>query len=85
MSKKKTVNFGKVDIAAEDFRDENIRAMISIRVPMGILKAYKREADKRGVGYQTLMLDALQERILSTNIEKMIDEKIEKALKLKRA
>ena len=81
MSKKKTVSFGKVNIPVDDFRDENVRAMISIRVPMGILKAYKREADKRGVGYQTLMLDALQERILSTDIEKLIDEKIEKALK----
>ena len=85
MSKKKTVSFGKVNIPAEDFRDENVRSLISIRVPMGILKAFKREAEKRGVGYQTLMLDALQERVLSTDIEKMIDEKIEKALKLKRA
>ena len=85
MSKKKTINFGKVDVPAEDFSDDNIRAMISIRVPMGLLKAFKREAGKRGVGYQTLMLDALQERILSKDIETMIDEKIEKALRLKRA
>ena len=85
MSKKKTVNFGKVNIPAADFSDDNVRAMISIRVPMGLLKAFKREAEKRGVGYQTLMLDALQERILSKDIETMIDEKIEKALKLKRA
>ncbi|MCM0604848.1 MAG: hypothetical protein KA715_02030 [Xanthomonadaceae bacterium] len=82
---KKVNSFGKVNIAPEDFRDENVRAMISIRVPMGLLKAYKLEAEKRGVGYQTLMLDALQERVLSTDIEKLIDEKIEKALKLKRA
>ena len=82
---KKVSSFGKVNIAPVDFRDENVRAMISIRVPMGLLKAYKLEAEKRGVGYQTLMLDALQERVLSTNIEKLIDEKIKKALKLKRA
>jgi hypothetical protein len=37
------------------------------------------------VGYQTLMIDALQERILGKNIETLIDEKIEKALRLKRA
>jgi predicted DNA binding CopG/RHH family protein len=81
MSKKKTVNFGNVNIDTKDFQDENIRASISIRVPMGLLKAYKREADRRGIGYQTLMLNALQDNILSTDIEKMIDDKIEKALK----
>jgi predicted DNA binding CopG/RHH family protein len=81
MSKKKTVNFGNVNIDTKDFQDENVRASISIRVPMGLLKAYKREADRRGIGYQTLMLNALQDNILSTDIEKMIDDKIEKALK----
>lgn len=85
MSKKKTVDFGKVNIPAEDFSNDNVRALISIRVPMGLLKALKREAEKWGVGYQTLMLDALQERIISKDIETMIDEKIEKALKLKQA
>jgi predicted DNA binding CopG/RHH family protein len=81
MSKNKTVNFGNVNIDTKDFQDENVRASISIRVPMGLLKAYKREADRRGIGYQTLMLNALQDNILSTDIEKMIDDKIEKALK----
>ena len=85
MSKKKTVKFGKVNIPAEDLSDENVRAMISIRVPMLLLRAFKMEAEKRGVGYQTLMIDALQERILSRDLETLIDEKIEKALKLKRA
>ncbi len=81
MNKKKTANFGNVNIDAKDFQDENVRASISIRVPMGLLKAYKREADRQGIGYQTLMLNALHDNILHTDIEKMIDDKIEKALK----
>jgi predicted DNA binding CopG/RHH family protein len=81
MSKSKTVKLGKVNIPAEDFKDQNVRASISIRVPMGMLKAYKREAEKRGIGYQTLMLEVLQNHVSAVDLEKLIDERIQKALK----
>lgn len=81
MSKSKTVKLGKVNVPAEDFQDKNVRALISIRVPMEMLKAYKREAEKRGIGYQTLMLEILQNHVGAVDLEKLIDERIQKALK----
>ena len=81
MRKNKTVKLGKVNISAEDFKDENVRASISIRVPMGTLKVYRREAERRGIGYQTLMLEVLQNHVGSVDLEKLIDERIQKALK----
>lgn len=81
MSKSKTVKLGKVNIPADDFRDENVRASISIRVPMKVLKAYRCEAERRGIGYQTLMLEVLQNHVSAVDLEKLIDEKIQKALK----
>lgn len=81
MSKSKTAKLGKVNIPAEDFRDENVRALISIRVPMGVLKAYKAEAERRGIGYQTLMLEVLQNHVSAVDLEKLIDARIKKALK----
>lgn len=63
----------------EDMRPENVKANITIRISGDLLNAYRAEAAKLGIGYQTLMQIKLREA-LDNSVEKRL-EKIEKALK----
>ena len=65
----------------EDMKPENIKANITIRVSGELLNAYRAEAEKLGIGYQTLMQIKLKEG-LGNSIEKRL-EKLEKAMKVK--
>ncbi len=65
----------------EDVKPENIKANITIRVSGGLLNAYRAEAEKLGIGYQTLMQIKLKEG-LQNSFEKRL-EKLEKAMKVK--
>ncbi len=69
----------------EDMKPENIKANITIRISGELLNAYRAEAEKLGIGYQTLMQIKLKEGLqnsLEKRIEKRI-EKLEKAMKVK--
>lgn len=63
----------------EDMKPENIKANITIRVSGELLNAYRIEAQKLGIGYQTLMQIKLKEG-LENSIEKRL-QKLEKAMK----
>ncbi|MCE3009687.1 MAG: BrnA antitoxin family protein [Proteobacteria bacterium] len=63
----------------DDFKPENIKANITIRISGELLNAYRAEAEKLGIGYQTLMQIKLKEG-LENSVEKRL-EKLEKALK----
>ncbi len=65
----------------EDIKPENIKANITIRVSSELLNAYRTEAEKMGIGYQTLMQIKLKEG-LKNSFEKRL-EKLEKAIKVK--
>lgn len=65
----------------EDMKPENIKANITIRVSGELLNAYRKEAEKLGIGYQTLMQIKLKEG-LDHSLERRL-EKLEKALKVK--
>ncbi|OQW48169.1 MAG: hypothetical protein A4S09_13750 [Proteobacteria bacterium SG_bin7] len=65
----------------EDVKPENIKANITIRVSGELLNAYRAEAEKLGIGYQTLMQIKLKEG-LENSFEKRL-EKLEKAMKVK--
>jgi predicted DNA binding CopG/RHH family protein len=65
----------------EDMSPENIKANITIRISGDLLNAYRKEADKLGIGYQTLMQIRLKEG-LENSLEKRL-EKLEKAMKTK--
>ncbi len=65
----------------EDLKPENIKANITIRVSGELLNAYREEAEKLGIGYQTLMQIKLKEG-LENSLEKRL-EKLEKAMKVK--
>ena len=65
----------------EDMKPENIKANITIRISGDVLNAYRAEAAKLGIGYQTLMQIKLKEG-LEHSLEKRL-EKLEKTLKFK--
>ena len=65
----------------EDMKPENIKANITIRISGDVLNAYRAEAAKLGIGYQTLMQIKLKEG-LEHSLEKRL-EKLEKILKIK--
>jgi hypothetical protein len=60
MAKIKT---GKIEISDENFKDENITAHISIRLPLALVKSLKRlSLNEQYEGrYQTLMRDVLSD------------------------
>lgn len=64
-----------------DMKPENIKANITIRISGDLLNAYRAEAEKLGIGYQTLMQIKLKEG-LEHSLEKRL-EKLEKAIKVK--
>ncbi len=68
-------------LSDEDMALENIKANITIRISGDLLSAYRIEARKLGIGYQTLMQIKLKEG-LENSIEKRL-EKLEKTLKSK--
>ncbi len=78
MKKSKDLKSRLID---EDIRSENVKANITIRISGELLNAYRKEAEKLGIGYQTLMQIKLKEG-LENSIEKRL-EKVEKALKVK--
>lgn len=65
----------------EDMKPENVKANITIRLSGDLLNAYREEAAKLGIGYQTLMQIKLKEG-LEHSLEKRL-AKLEKALKVK--
>lgn len=56
------IKTGSVNISAKDFKDENITAHISIRLPLNLVKDLKRLAlnEKYEGRYQTLIREVLQ-------------------------
>jgi len=65
----------------EDIKPENVKANITIRISGELLNAYRAEAEKLGIGYQTLMQIKLKEG-LENSFEKRL-EKLEKAMKVR--
>lgn len=57
------IKYGKVEIPDEDFKDENITAHISIRLPLTLVKTLKRLSltEEYEGRYQTLIRDILTE------------------------
>ena len=56
---KKDIDYGNVSIPDESFKDENIRVSISLRIRGDVLLALRKRAEEEGIGYQTLINQAL--------------------------
>jgi hypothetical protein len=59
--KKNKIEYGSVHIPAEDFLPQNTKIRISMWIAGDVLDAYKAAAEKRGMGYQTLMQEILRD------------------------
>ncbi len=61
----KKIKFGKVEIPDEAFKDENITAHISIRLPLTLVKELKRLAltEEYAGQYQVLIRDVLSKHV----------------------
>lgn len=76
---------GKRDLLTEeDLKPENVRMRISMMLPLDLMDAYKAEAEKLGIGYQTLMQMRLREALSKPAVEIRL-ERIERELFKKRA
>ena len=55
------IKYGTVDVPDENFKDENITAHISIRLPLSLVKALKKHAltEEYEGRYQTLICNIL--------------------------
>jgi len=64
----KKVKTGKVEVPMEDFKDENITAHISIRLPLTLVKELKRLSlnEEYEGRYQVLIRDILQKHVSKT-------------------
>lgn len=83
MNIKKTKNadirFAKKDLLKdEDFESKNVRHRISIVVPEDILMRFREMAREKGLGYQTLMNQALREAALASSGVTTLGERLEK-------
>ena len=70
----------KARLKPEHMAAENVKANITIRMPGDLLDAYRVEAARLGIGYQTLMQIKLREALLGNSLEQRL-EKLEKAIK----
>ena len=74
MKSKKISRNEKNILSEDDFKPENIKTNITIRVSMDLLNLYRKEAEKLGIGYQTLMQMKLKESIdnsISKRVERL--------------
>lgn len=68
----KKIKYGTVEIHPDEFKEENITVMISIKMPLLMLKDLRRLAlnEKYQGRYQTLMKDILADYIAKQGTEK---------------
>lgn len=70
------IKLGDVNIPAENFEPKNAKVRISILIDGNVLLAYKAAADKKDIGYQTLMHEKLCEALPSLEGGKTIEERL---------
>ena len=67
-------------IKAEDLKPENLRITISMRLPGDLIDGYREQAEKLGIGYQTLMQMRLREGLQKDDLVARL-EAVEKRLR----
>jgi hypothetical protein len=78
--KSKKIKRSETDILSEeDFHPDNVKIRISMFIPLSLQDAYRAEAEKLGIGYQTLMQIKLKEGLGKSPIEVRV-ERLEKAI-----
>lgn len=71
---KKPVKYGKVELDADEFDPKYRKVRVTMMVDEDIVEAFRVEAVRRHVGYQTLMNQRLRESLSSeTSLEKRLE------------
>jgi predicted DNA binding CopG/RHH family protein len=78
MSKKK-IQYGKVEISDEDFKQAKVR--VTTFIDLDILKALKQEALVKKTKYQTLMNQLLHDAIFGKQIDARLRKEITEIVK----
>jgi uncharacterized protein (DUF4415 family) len=72
-------------LADEDLNPKNVKWRVTMMLDLDIIETFKKQAQEKGIGYQTLINQALREHLEgSESFEKRL-EKLEKAVFDKRA
>jgi uncharacterized protein (DUF4415 family) len=62
-TKNKKIKYGNVEIDADEFDKKYAKVRVTMMVDLDVVDAFRAEANKRHIGYQTLMNQKLRESI----------------------
>ena len=71
MNKKK---YGKKNLLPEKIESKGVKVLISIRLTEEVLDHFKKLADEQGVGYQSLIQQALQEKAKEGSLAERVEK-----------
>ena len=77
-TKSKSIKYGKVELDADEFDKKHCKVRVTMMVDEDVVDAFRAEAAKRHVGYQTLMNQKLREIIFNDNTLERRLEALEK-------
>jgi predicted DNA binding CopG/RHH family protein len=79
MKTKSNLKHGKTNLLPDRIEREDVRVMISLRMPGSLLDHYRALAKERGVPYQTLIQQVLRDHVgkddsIAQRLEKLEEE-----------
>ena len=82
--KNKAVKYGKVELDADEFDQRHCKVRVTMMIDEDIVEAFRGEAVKKHIGYQTLINQKLRESISGQNtfekrleaLEKIVSKKL---------
>ena len=73
-TKNKGIKYGKVELDADEFDKKYAKVRVTMMVDEDVVDAFRAEAAKRHMGYQTLMNQKLRESIAGdSSVEKRLE------------
>lgn len=73
-TKKKNIKYGTVELSPDEFHAKNVKVRISIMIDGEVLDAFKMAAEKRHVGYQTLINSKLRDCM--GDLERSLEDRV---------
>ena len=83
-TKNKAIKYGKVELDADEFDKKHCKVRVTMMIDEDVVEAFRNEAVKKRVGYQTLINQKLRESISGQNsfekrleaLEKIVSKKL---------
>lgn len=80
MKKNKNVEYGNVELDADEFDSKQTKVRITTFVDLDVLEKLKSEAKAEGVGYQTLLNQKLRELVLGESASNAYKDSVKEIL-----